>query len=66
MLSAKDALLKLKSKIVQSIRSTQEVILYSANCGNYDLAAKFQSEIEGRESVLYMIDEVLNELKTPS
>lgn len=63
-LSAKDALEKLKIRAIESIKSTEEVILFAANNSDYAIAAKLQSEIDGRKSVVYMIDEMLHALKT--
>jgi len=62
--SAKDALEKLKDKIIENIKETQEVILHAANIGNYTVAASLRDEMLGRQGIVYMIDEMLDELKT--
>ena len=65
-LSARDALEKLKARILDSIKRTEEVILNAASNGNYLVAADLRSETWGRKSIVYMIDEMLDELKTSS
>lgn len=64
-LSAKDALEKLKAQIMEGIKETKEVILHAANKGDYALAADLDSQVEGRQSVVYMIDEMLDGLDEP-
>lgn len=61
-LSAEDALRLLKSEIEKGIRSTEEAILSAANNRNYTVASTLNNEVWGRKHVIYMIDEMLNEI----